>query len=129
MSQSQPTQSLLDHFSALEYQDGNLSTAVPDQWKQRSHVIDMLAPEEFNPGDEVLVRFRLHIDPFYAGWGWSIDNLRIGPAAGLEDFSIIPDALEIRQPAPELGEHSDEVLAALGYSEEEIANFREAGVI
>jgi crotonobetainyl-CoA:carnitine CoA-transferase CaiB-like acyl-CoA transferase len=41
----------------------------------------------------------------------------------------IPNAHEIRQPAPELGEHSDEVLAELGYSEEEIANFREAGVI
>jgi hypothetical protein len=91
-----------DHFSAIEYQERNLSTAVPDQWKQRLHILDMLAPEEFNPGDEVIIRFRLHIDPFYAGWGWSIDKLRIGPAAGLEEYSILPDALDI-YPNPTTG--------------------------
>ena len=41
----------------------------------------------------------------------------------------IPGASEIRQPAPELGQHSDEVLAELGYDEAEISGFREAGII
>jgi formyl-CoA transferase len=54
---------------------------------------------------------------------------RIGLIRTPINMPDIPGALEIRQPAPELGEHSDEVLAELGYSEEEIANFREAGVI
>ncbi len=41
----------------------------------------------------------------------------------------IPGALEIRQPAPELGQHNQEVLAELGFEEKEIAGFREAGII
>lgn len=41
----------------------------------------------------------------------------------------IPHGLEIRRPAPEKGEHSDEVLAEYGYDEEEIIGFRKAGVI
>jgi crotonobetainyl-CoA:carnitine CoA-transferase CaiB-like acyl-CoA transferase len=41
----------------------------------------------------------------------------------------IPNALEIRRHAPEMGEHSDEVLAEYGYGEEEITGFRKAGVI
>ncbi len=35
----------------------------------------------------------------------------------------------IRQPAPEHGQHTDEVLAELGYSREEIADLRRAGVV
>ena len=35
----------------------------------------------------------------------------------------------VRSRAPELGEHTAEVLAAIGYSTEEITAFREAGVI
>jgi len=41
----------------------------------------------------------------------------------------IPDALEIRQQAPEFGEHSDEILTELGYNDVEITGLREAGII
>ncbi len=41
----------------------------------------------------------------------------------------IPDALEIRKRAPELGEHSDEILVEFGYNDEEIARLRKEGVI
>jgi formyl-CoA transferase len=32
-------------------------------------------------------------------------------------------------PGPALGEHTDEVLAALGYSEEEVAAMKESGAV
>jgi crotonobetainyl-CoA:carnitine CoA-transferase CaiB-like acyl-CoA transferase len=41
----------------------------------------------------------------------------------------VPHGLEIRRHAPGKGEHSDEVLAEYGYDEEEIIEFRKAGVI
>lgn len=31
----------------------------------------------FNPGDEVMFRFRLYSDRFTVGWGWAIDNIFI----------------------------------------------------
>ncbi|MEM1134767.1 MAG: T9SS type A sorting domain-containing protein [Bacteroidota bacterium] len=40
--------------------------------------IDLL--QTFNPGDTVLVRFRLFSNPFSSGWGWAIDDLRIQTA-------------------------------------------------
>jgi CoA:oxalate CoA-transferase len=35
----------------------------------------------------------------------------------------------VRRPAPALGEHSDEVLAELGFSEEQRREFNETGVV
>lgn len=84
-----------DEFTKVSNQDGNLSTAVPNQGDMRHHLIDMLAPEEFNGGDIVLIRFRLFSDPYYAGWGWAIDNLEIGPVVSIENHSIVPDAIDI----------------------------------
>jgi formyl-CoA transferase len=37
--------------------------------------------------------------------------------------------LAVQGPSPALGQHSDEILAALGYSTEQVASLREAGVI
>jgi len=42
-------------------------------------------------------------------------------------FSATPG--EIRDPAPEIGEHTEEILKGLGYTEEEIVRFRKKGVI
>ncbi len=42
----------------------------------------------FQPGDTILVRFRLHSDPLTNGWGWAIDNLSIQSAiTGLGDLA------------------------------------------
>jgi hypothetical protein len=39
-------------------------------------------------GEKVLVRFRLHSDPFANGWGWLIDDLHINPLIdGVEKIS------------------------------------------
>jgi crotonobetainyl-CoA:carnitine CoA-transferase CaiB-like acyl-CoA transferase len=35
----------------------------------------------------------------------------------------------LRRPAPELGEHTDQILAAAGYAPDQIAALREAGVV
>ena len=42
------------------------------------------------------------------------------------DFSDTPPSW--RMPAPKLGEHTQELLLEIGYSEEEIKEFKEAGV-
>jgi hypothetical protein len=51
----------------------------------REREIDLLAGDEFNGGDTILIRFRLYSDAFSFGWGWVIDNLRIqGDFSGIE---------------------------------------------
>ncbi len=54
---------------------GNNSTAVGDPTLYRTRTLDL--QNKFNTGDEVVIRFRLFSDPFAAGWGWAIDNLKI----------------------------------------------------
>jgi crotonobetainyl-CoA:carnitine CoA-transferase CaiB-like acyl-CoA transferase len=61
-----------------------------------------------------------------------LDHPRLGPIGLIRSPINMPDlpgVSEIRQPAPELGQHSTEVLAELGYDEAEISGFREAGII
>lgn len=54
---------------------GNNSTAVGDPSLFRTRVMDL--QNRFDTGDEVVIRFRLYSDPYAAGWGWCIDNLKI----------------------------------------------------
>jgi hypothetical protein len=41
----------------------------------RNKTLDL--QQKFDTDDEVVIRFRLFSDPFAAGWGWCIDNLKI----------------------------------------------------
>ena len=65
--------------------------------------------DTFNAGDTLLIRFRLHSDPYTVGWGWAIDNVNIQkdgsgifnrPAKGEGKLSVGPnpatDYLNIR---------------------------------
>lgn len=62
----------------------NASTAgSPTQFRTRH--IDLR--NTFNTGEVVVIRFRLHSDPFSAGWGWVIDNLHI------QTDDVAPDIL------------------------------------
>ncbi|MCS6973118.1 MAG: T9SS type A sorting domain-containing protein [Cyclobacteriaceae bacterium] len=65
---------LTRYNSAINPSTGN-SSAVGDPSLFRTRTINLL--NKFNPGDEVVFRFRLYSDPFASGWGWCIDNLKI----------------------------------------------------
>jgi Secretion system C-terminal sorting domain len=54
---------------------GQNSLAVGDESLYRGRTIDLL--NNFNPGDVIFARFRIHADPLAFGWGWAIDNLSI----------------------------------------------------
>jgi len=56
--------------------DGN-SEALGASNMYRERMINLLAEDEFNGGDDILIRFRLYSDAFAYGWGWVIDNIRI----------------------------------------------------
>ncbi|MCS7018385.1 MAG: T9SS type A sorting domain-containing protein [Cytophagales bacterium] len=61
------------------------STTVGTPALFRPRSIDIL--RTFQPGDQVVFRFRLFADESVHGWGWAIDNLQIqADAVGIEDY-------------------------------------------
>ena len=76
--------------------DGNsTATGSPSLLKKRE--IDMLASGKFKPGDQVIIRFRLHADVGAHGWGWWIDNLNIQGASTISNpILAIEPGTEIR---------------------------------
>ncbi len=87
-----------DAFSAgIDPMDPTHSGAIPTGDMFRQRVIDMTGDNlVFNPGDEILIRFRLYADPYFYGWGWAIDNLYIqGKGVGLDQFRMNPGSLEV----------------------------------
>lgn len=56
---------------------GNNSTSVPTKDLFVKREFELSANGNFNPGDTILIRFRLFSDPYSHGWGWIIDNLAI----------------------------------------------------
>jgi hypothetical protein len=92
-----------DDFTDPLKQAGYLSTAVPDETAMRSHLVNLLAAKEFNDNDIIMIRFRLFSDPYYAGWGWAIDNLEIHPLVqSVPGYAIIPEGVEV-YPNPSTG--------------------------
>ncbi|MCW3806671.1 T9SS type A sorting domain-containing protein [Plebeiibacterium marinum] len=61
---------------------GSQYSDTPTYADYADHTIDLW--DSFNAGDVIIVRFKLHSDPYTVGWGWAIDNLRIQ-----EDISSI----------------------------------------
>lgn len=61
---------------------GNDSEANGNEGLYHTREINIL--QTFEPGDEILIRFRLFSDPFARGWGWAIDNLFIQALTPLE---------------------------------------------
>ncbi len=64
---------LTKYNSNVNSQGNSLAVGDPNLYKSRQ--INLL--DAFEPGDEILIRFRMHIDELASGWGWTIDNLAI----------------------------------------------------
>ena len=76
--------------------DGN-STASGSPSLLKKREIDMLASGKFKPGDQVIIRFRLHADVGAHGWGWWIDNLNIQGSSTISNpILAIAPGTEIR---------------------------------
>jgi hypothetical protein len=74
---------------------GNNSLSVGTKNLFIRHQINLTANGNFRGGDTILIRFRLHSDPYGHGWGWAIDNLNIqnktntGEITGISPGKII----------------------------------------
>ncbi len=80
----------------LSYFNNN---AAPDSSLFRNHTVDLL--KSFNPGDTILVRFRLFADTYTHGFGWVVDNLEIQKKlTDVEDKSILPGKYALLQNYP-----------------------------
>ncbi len=55
----------------------NNSTAEGTPALYRQRIINMIQNTNFDNGDTLIIRFRLHSDPLANAWGWTIDNLDI----------------------------------------------------
>ncbi|MGK7389049.1 MAG: T9SS type A sorting domain-containing protein [Candidatus Cyclobacteriaceae bacterium M2_1C_046] len=89
---------LIDPYDAgfsTEWQALYNSNTTPDHEDFIRHDIDLT--NFFNPGEKILIRFRLHSDAAQNGWGWAVDNLFIqtevvNVVENLEDeISIFPN--------------------------------------
>ncbi|TAD99043.1 MAG: T9SS C-terminal target domain-containing protein [Bacteroidetes bacterium] len=73
----------LDRYNSASVGQNSAGLGDPSLFKSR--LINLR--NTFAAGDEILIRFLLHSDPFAVGWGWAIDNLQIQtPNTGLEDY-------------------------------------------
>ena len=58
---------------------GNNSTFIGTETMLQKHAFLYKPTDNISAGDTLLVRFRLFSDPFANGWGWVIEDLKIGP--------------------------------------------------
>ena len=58
---------------------GDNSTFVGTESMLQKHTFLYRPSDNISAGDTILVRFRLFSDPFANGWGWVIEDLKIGP--------------------------------------------------
>lgn len=94
------------------------SQAIGSPSMYNSHLIDLIGSGNIAAGDIILVRFRLHSDPYAYGWGWAIDNLKI-QTVGLSnqqlktatDFKVYPNPVKGHELTVDAnGETIDEVI-------------------
>lgn len=59
--------------------DAGNSLYMPSVTDIKDHIISADLTGLVEPGTPLLIRFRLHSDPYANGWGWMLDNLVINP--------------------------------------------------
>jgi crotonobetainyl-CoA:carnitine CoA-transferase CaiB-like acyl-CoA transferase len=117
---------LVKHADArLELMASVLATRTTDEWlailDEAQVPCGPILTREALPDHPQVIENALVVESDHANTG------RMQQARPPERFDHTPS--EIRRPAPLLGEHSDEVLAELGYSGDEVDGLREAGVL
>jgi formyl-CoA transferase len=94
-------------------------------------VLDRMQKAEV-PAGRIYSAADIAADPHYAARGM-IEEIVAGDGERLKVPGIVPKLSAtpgaIRSPAPNLGEHTDEVLGAIGYARDEIAEFRKKGIV
>ncbi len=105
--------------------DAVLADLSTDEVVSRMRTFDL-------PGGPVLALDRVHLDPQVQHNGSIIEHDG-GPIGSLREARPAARFAGVQSdpagPAPRLGEHSDEILAEVGYDEATIAGLREAGII
>ncbi|MCH8234072.1 MAG: T9SS type A sorting domain-containing protein [Bacteroidetes bacterium] len=86
-----------DNLYTSRVNSENISTAVGNPTLFRERILDLTDNGLFDPGDTLLIRFRMFADEAAAGWGWAIDNLQIQGeiVAAVEDFLVSTDEFKI----------------------------------
>ena len=99
--------------------------------RTQAEVLDAMEQAEV-PAGRIYTAADIAADPHYAARGM-IQQVLAGDGEPLKVPGIIPKLSgspgAIRTPAPKLGEHTEEVLAALGYSAAEICALKQKKVI
>lgn len=104
------------------------------QWTSRlsqEEVLQAMEKAEV-PAGRIYSAADIAADPHFAARGM-IQEVVAGDGGPLKVPGVIPVLSEtpgaIRSPAPKLGEHTDEVLSAIGYSSEDISRLRERKIV
>ncbi len=108
--------------------------AAISEWTSRldqKEVLEAMDRAEV-PAGRIYSAADIAADPHYAARGMLLDTVA-GDGEPLRQPGVVPKLSAtpgaVREPAPKLGEHTVEVLRELNYSEKEIAQMREKGVI
>ena len=104
------------------------------EWTSKRSLNEVLSEMEKAevPAGRIYSAADIVADPHFAARGM-IEQVIAGDGEPLKVPGIVPKLSAtpgaIRSPAPKLGEHTDEVLQAAGYSAEEISGLRKKGIV
>lgn len=112
-----------NHITLLEILEETFSTRTLEEWKTRLAGIPFAPIQNLQ---EVVTDQQAKENDFFA----TFDHPTFGPVEMVANpIKLSKTPATIRTRAPEFSEHTEEVLLDLGYSWDEIAGFKKAGVI
>jgi crotonobetainyl-CoA:carnitine CoA-transferase CaiB-like acyl-CoA transferase len=109
----------------IEIFDEAFAGRTRDEWEKRLREGNFIHGRIQSPV-EVTTDPQAIANDFFA----ELDHPAAGPMKLLNTpVKFLPDAATVRTPAPEIGQHTEEVLLAMGYAWEDISRLKEEGVI